>query len=70
LVKVIEHRGGDLHAQGLIGVSADDGGGRVGDLLAQGQLPGALGDDLGVETVETLALFERLAYARQRMKLQ
>ena len=67
---MIERWDGDLQTQGLIGMSADSGGGGFFKLLAQGQLAGALGDDLGIEAVETLALFERLAYARHRMKLQ
>ena len=65
-----QSRYGDLHAQGLIGTLADGSDGRVGELLAQGQLPGALGDDLGIQAVEPLALLERLPHPWQRMNLQ
>jgi hypothetical protein len=70
LVEVNQSRYGDLHAQGLIGALADGGAGRVGKLLAQGQLPRALGDDLGIQAVKPLALLERLPHARHGMNLQ
>jgi hypothetical protein len=66
LIEVIQGRFGHLHAQGLVGVVAEVCG-RLGDVLAQRQLPGALGDNLGVEAVEALAVLERLLHAWQLM---
>ena len=65
-----QSRYGDLHAQSMIGARADGSDGRVGELLAQGQLPGTLGDDLGIQAVEPLALLERLPHPRHGMNLQ
>ena len=66
---MIECRHADLHAHGLIDVCAAFDG-SLCDLLAQSQLPGTLGDDLGVEAIESLALLQGLPDTRQGMKLQ
>jgi hypothetical protein len=65
----MQSRCGHLHAQGLIRVVTADGG-CLDKLLTQSQLPGALGDDLGIEAVKTPALFERLLHANYRMIAQ
>jgi hypothetical protein len=69
LIEVVQGRFGHLHAQGLMGVVAEVCG-RLNDVLPQCQLPGALGDNFGVEAVEALAMLERLLHARQRMNGQ
>ena len=66
---MVQGRLGHLHAQGLVGVVAEVCG-RLSDVLPQGQLPGALGDNFGVEAVEALAVLECLLHARQRMNGQ
>jgi hypothetical protein len=66
LIKVVQSRFGHLHAQGLVGVAAYSGGG-LGQLLTQRQLPGALGNHLGIQTLEPLAVLQRLLHAWLRM---
>jgi hypothetical protein len=69
LIKVIQGRFGYLHAQGLVGMIANAGG-RLSDVLTQCQLPGALRDDLAVEAVEALAVFQHRLHTRNGMNLQ
>lgn len=74
LIKVIQGWFGYLHAQGLVGVLAYRRG-RLGHLLAhylltQCQLPRALGDHLGIESIEALAVLQRLLHARSRVLRQ
>ena len=64
---MVEGRYGHLHAQGHVNVIGDSRRGRRGELLAQLQLADALSNDLGVEAIETVALFQGLAHTRYRM---
>jgi hypothetical protein len=69
LIKVVQSRFRHLHAQGLVGVVAYRGGG-LGQLLTQRQLPGALGNHLGIQALEPLAVLQRLLHAWLRMLSQ
>lgn len=66
---MIQSRFRHLHTQGLVGVVANARG-RLGDVLTQRQLPGALRDDLGVEAVEALAVLQHLLHTRNGMNVQ
>jgi hypothetical protein len=69
LIKVVQSRFGHLHAQGLVGVVAYCGR-RQGQLLTQRQLPGTLGNHLGIQALEALAVLQRLLHAWLRMLRQ
>jgi hypothetical protein len=42
----------------------------LGQLLLQRQLPGALGNDFGIQAIEALAALQRFVYAWLRMLRQ